>query len=104
MSADSRKRRSARKAAVALRFDRGRMKAPQVAAKGRGLVAERLIAIAREAGVPVVEDALLVEALDPFDVGREVPPELYQVVAEILVSVYQADREMDGRRAPGTGN
>lgn len=101
MSADARRRRSARKSAVALKFERGRMAAPQVTAKGRGIVAERLVALAREAGVPIVEDALLVEALEPFDIGREVPPELYQVVAEILVAVYRAENETAGRSGGG---
>ena len=98
MSAEARKKRSPRKTAVALQFERGRMPAPKVTAKGRGMVAERLIALAREAGVPVVEDALLVETLDPVDIGRDVPPELYQVVAEILVAVYRADDESKRRK------
>jgi flagellar biosynthesis protein len=64
-----------------------------VTAKGRGVLAERLVALAKENGVPVQEDRLLVEALEAVDVGQEVPLELYQVVAEILVTVYRAERD-----------
>ena len=85
------RRRSGRKAAVALQYDRGAMAAPKVVAKGRGIVAERLIALARENHIPVVEDKLLVEMLDQLNVNQEIPGELYQVVAEILVAVYKAE-------------
>jgi flagellar biosynthesis protein len=84
---------SERHKAVALQYDKGRMRAPRVTAKGRGVLAERLVALAKENGVPVQEDRLLVEALEAVDVGQEVPLELYQVVAEILVTVYRAERD-----------
>ena len=67
------------------------MPAPQVVAKGRGIVAEKLIAMAKENGIPVVEDKLLVEMLDKLNLNQQIPGELYQVVAEILVAVYKAD-------------
>ncbi len=97
MSAAPKKRREARRAAVALQFERGRTPAPRITAKGQGQVAEKMIAVARDHGVPIVEDALLVEALAPFDVGREIPPELYHVVAEILVTVYKTEEDRSGR-------
>jgi flagellar biosynthesis protein len=98
MVAPSRKRTSARKSAVALQFEKGKMGAPQITAKGRGLIAEGLIAAAREHNVPIVENALLVEALEPLELGREVPLEMYHVVAEILVAVYRANQESESRR------
>lgn len=67
------------------------MSAPKVTAKGRGAVAERLITMARENQIPVVEDKMLVEMLDQLNVNQEIPGELYQVVAEILVAVYKAE-------------
>ena len=79
--------------AVALKYEKGRMKAPRVTAKGRGILAERLVVLARENGVPVQEDRLLVEALEAVEVGSDVPAELYQVVAEILVAIYRAERD-----------
>lgn len=85
------RRKSARKSAVAIRYDRQNMPAPQIVAKGRGIVAERLIALARENGVPIVEDKLLVETLDKLNLNQEIPAELYQVVAEILVAIYKTE-------------
>ena len=73
--------------AAALRYD-GKSNAPTVVATGRGEVAERILAAAREAGVPVREDELLAEALAALELGTEVPPELYQAVAEALVWAY----------------
>jgi flagellar biosynthesis protein len=84
-------RRNTRKSAVAVRYDRESMSAPRVVAKGRGIVAEKLIAIAKENGIPIVEDKLLVEILEKLNLDQEIPGELYQVVAEILVAVYKAE-------------
>ena len=67
------------------------MGAPQVVAKGKGVVAERLIALAKSNGVPIVENKLLVEALENLNLNQEIPGELYQVVAEILVTIYKAE-------------
>jgi flagellar biosynthesis protein len=67
------------------------MAAPRVVAKGRGLVADRLIDLAKKNSIPIVEDKLLIEMLDSLNVNQEIPGELYQVVAEILVAVYRAE-------------
>ena len=88
------RRKKQRKSAVALRYDRETMSAPRVVAKGRGVVAERLIALARENNVPIVEDRLLVDILDKMNVNQNIPAELYQVVAEILVAIYKAETKM----------
>jgi len=87
----ARRKSSLRKAAIALKYDKQLMSAPRIMAKGRGLVAERLIGLARQNDVPIVEDKLLVEMLDSLNVNQEIPGELYQVVAEILVAVYRAE-------------
>ncbi len=84
-------KKSPRKTAVAIQYDRATMPAPEVVAKGRGIVAEKLIAMARENGIPIVEDKLLVEMLDKLNLNQQIPGELYQVVAEILVAVYKAE-------------
>ena len=95
MSPEARSRRKPnRKAAVALQYDRAKAGAPKVVAKGSGLIAERLIQMARENNVPVIEDKLLVEMLDQLNVNQEIPPELYQVVAEILVAIYRAENKL----------
>jgi len=81
------------KSAVALKYEPKEDSAPKVTAKGRGAVAEKIVQIARKNGVSIHEDPLLVEILGQIDIGREIPPELYQVIAEILAFVYQLDRK-----------
>lgn len=77
-----------RRRATALRYEPGDV-APRVAATGSGLVAERIIAAAREAGVPVREDPALVRALEALDLGAAVPPELWRAVAVTLAWAYR---------------
>ena len=72
--------------AVSLRYDKG-YPAPFVSAKGSGALAERLIKIAKEHDIPVVEDELLSEALYLLEPGEYIPEEVYSVVAEILVFI-----------------
>lgn len=73
------------KKAVALKYKPEEDKAPVVVAKGRGEVAERIIKLAKENGIPIVEDKNLVEALVNVDLYEEIPPELYEAVAKLLV-------------------
>jgi flagellar biosynthesis protein len=91
------KKRSARKSAVAIRYDRDSMPAPKVVAKGRGIIAERLIALAYENNIPIVEDRLLVEMLEKVGLEQNIPGEMYQVVAEILVAVYKTESKLKKR-------
>jgi flagellar biosynthesis protein len=81
------------KKAVALKYDPHHSAAPIVTAKGQGYVAEEILRRAAEHGVPVQEDASLVEVLSKLDLKQEIPPELYQIVAEILSFVYRSDRQ-----------
>ncbi len=74
--------------AVALRYRPGRDPAPRVAASGRGLLGERILALAREHGVPLREDPALAEALAGLPPGEAVPPALYLAVAEVLAFAY----------------
>jgi flagellar biosynthesis protein len=78
-----------RRAAVALRYNAAIDKAPKVIAKGQGFVAEKIMALARENGVPMREDTDLVQVLSQLDLNREIPPTLYHVVAELLAFVYR---------------
>jgi flagellar biosynthesis protein len=82
-----------RKQAVALRYQAGLMEAPTVIAKGKGYIAENILKQAKEHHIPVQEDPSLVEVLGKLDLNQQIPPELYQVVAEILAFVYRLDRE-----------
>lgn len=81
-----------RKQAVALRYQSGSMEAPAVIAKGKGYVAENILKTAMENRIPIQEDPSLVEVLGKLDLQQQIPPELYQVVAEILAFVYRLDK------------
>lgn len=80
-----------RQAAVALAYRSGQS-APQVVAKGRGRIAEEIIARARENGVYVHESAELVSLLMQVDIDVHIPPQLYFAVAELLAWLYRLDR------------
>lgn len=79
-------------AAAVLKFDKEVDEAPRVVAKGRGYVAEKIIETAREHGVYLQEDPVLLENLLDIDLGECIPPQLYAVIAEILVFVWQIDK------------
>lgn len=75
--------------AVALKYDRMSMDAPQVVAKGARLIAEKIKKIARENGVPIVENKPLAQSLyKTVEVGESIPETLYKAVAEVLAYVY----------------
>jgi len=80
--------------AVALSYEPEVTDAPRVVAKGKGALAERILAIAFASGVRVREDADLVEVLQAVDLEREIPLEAFQAVAEILAYVYRANGQM----------
>ena len=82
-----------RRRVVALTYEAGAHAAPKVAATGAGDVAERILAAAREAGIPVREDPDLAEALAVLDLGAVIPPELYGVIAEVLAWAYRANAD-----------
>ena len=93
--------------AVALKYERGKDKAPVVLAKGDNRFAQRIKAIAAEHGVPVVENKPVARVLFAMGkVGEVIPSELYQAVAEILAVVYRTHRyyfhELKARRLEGT--
>ncbi|MBU0701812.1 flagellar biosynthesis protein FlhB [bacterium] len=76
--------------AIAIKYDSDYMVAPTVVAKGKGLMAQRIIDIAKENDVPIVENKPLAAALfETVDIGSEITPQFYQTVAEILAFVYR---------------
>lgn len=79
--------------AVAIVYDEKESVAPRVVASGKGVVAEKIIATAREAGVHIKEDPDLVEILAKIPLGNEIPVELYQTIAEVLAFVYQVNNK-----------
>ena len=86
-----RKQRAKRPAAAALTYDPVKPEPPQILAVGRGPVAEEILRVAREHGIPLHEDPGLVEALATLDVSDYIPRELYAVVAEVLAYVFRVD-------------
>ena len=84
-------REQKRKVSVALEYVPGE-EAPKIIASGKGVLAEKIIERAKEADVPVYEDSQLANTLSKLEIGDMIPPELYSVVAEILVFVDDMDR------------
>ncbi len=80
------------KVSVALKYTPGENQAPQVIASGRGYMAEKIIEKAKENSVPLYEDSGLANTLSKLEIGDVIPPELYNVVAEILVFVDDCDK------------
>ena len=83
------------KKAVALKYDAEKDSAPRVSAKGSGAIAEKIVELAREKGIPLREDPDLVSSLMHLDYHQEIPPALYQVVAEILAFAYRMNQEYE---------
>ena len=85
--------------AVAIRYEAGTDSAPRVVAKGVDLLAQRIKVMAKENQVPTVENRPLARSLyATVEIGKVVPPELYQAVAEVLAFVYNTRREKRRRR------
>ena len=80
------------KTAVALAYDPNEDGAPKVIATGKGALAEKIIEQAKDNKIPVHEDDKLAETLSRLEIGEMIPPELYEVVAEILVFVDAMDK------------
>ena len=78
-----------KKRVVALGYDRNKDEAPKVVATGQGALADKIIQLARENGVPIKEDPVLATALATLDLEQTIPPELYAVVAEVLIYVWR---------------
>lgn len=85
-------KRAPKKTAVALEYEPMVDRAPKVIASGKGHVAERILETAQEHDIPIHEDAKLARSLEEIEIGEYIPPELYQVVAEVLVFVDSMDK------------
>ena len=80
------------KLAVALEYEKGSREAPRVIAKGRGLIAERIIALAEENDIIIESNPALARALSGVELEEEIPVELFEAVAEIIGFVLRARR------------
>lgn len=85
--------RKKRKRAVALGYDLQKDFAPKIMAKGQGMVADNMVKKAQEHDVVVYENERLVKELLQFEIGTEIPEELYEIVAQVLVFVESVDKE-----------
>ncbi|NGP62549.1 EscU/YscU/HrcU family type III secretion system export apparatus switch protein [Paenibacillus thiaminolyticus] len=84
-----------RKTAVALSYKPEQHEAPVIVAKGQGQLAEQILEKAKESGVPIQEDASLVEVLSKLDIDQQIPAELYHLVAEVLTFIYRTDQRAE---------
>lgn len=82
--------------AVALRYDEENI-APKVIAKGKGFVAENIINAAKQNAVPIYQNKTLAGMLMAVDLDKEIPPDLYTAVAEVLAYVYRMDQKRSKR-------
>ena len=82
--------------AATLQYDKEKGAAPKLTSKGRGQVAERILAIAEEHGIPVHQDADLIEILEKTEIDTEIPLEVYAIVAEIFAYIYKVNQLKKG--------
>jgi len=80
--------------AAALQYEQDKDKAPRITAKGKGLIAEKIIELARENGIPIQQDPALVQILCKLDIDEEIPVELYRAIAELLAFVYSMNERL----------
>jgi flagellar biosynthesis protein len=81
------------KKAVALKYQMFEDNAPYIVAKGHGIIAEKIIELAKQNNIPIQEDADLITVLSKIEIMQEIPMELYKVVAEILAYVYRLNKK-----------
>lgn len=78
---------------VALRYQPKNDPAPRLVAKGRGYLAEKILELARRYNIPVRHDKNLLQVLSRLDLNEEIPPEVYEAVAEILAFIYRVSNQ-----------
>ena len=89
----AKKQKNNRQAAVALHYDKDADIAPKIVAKGKGILAEKILELAKKNNIPIYEDPDLIEILSKLDLGQEIPPELYKLIAEVLVYIYKSNNK-----------
>ncbi|GEN54160.1 EscU/YscU/HrcU family type III secretion system export apparatus switch protein [Halobacillus faecis] len=82
-----------RREAIALTYQSEKAAAPEVVAKGKGIIAENILKAAEEHQIPVQEDASLVELLSELNINEQIPEDLYHVVAEVFAFIYNVDQQ-----------
>lgn len=82
-----------RQVALALGYKPEDQNAPKVLAKGKGLIADKIIELAKNKGIPIKKDGDLIKVLYKLDIDEEIPPELYEAVAELLAFIYKLNQK-----------
>ena len=85
--------KKALKKAISLHYEPHTHEAPIVTAKGQGIIAEKIIEIAKKYNIPIKDDPDLVEILSQLELEEQVPPAVYQVVAEIFSFIYHLNKK-----------
>ncbi|MCC3357488.1 EscU/YscU/HrcU family type III secretion system export apparatus switch protein [Bacillus sp. REN16] len=80
--------------AIALSYDEKIDSEPKVVAKGKGIIAENIIEMAKAHEIPIQEDAPLVDLLEELKLNDRIPEELYQVIAEIFAFIYKMEKSV----------
>ncbi len=80
--------------ATALQYNSEEGGAPRVVATGQRKIAEQIIAEAKKHNIAIYEDTALTSALSTVNLGEEIPPELYQVVAQVLAYIYRVTNKV----------
>ncbi|NMB34037.1 MAG: flagellar biogenesis protein [Clostridium sp.] len=81
------------KKAAALRYLPEKNNAPQIVALGKGEIAEKILKKAQESNIPIQKDDKLSDALEALNIGDQIPPELYEVVAQIFAYIGDIDKK-----------
>lgn len=87
-----------KKQTVALHYDVEKDQAPKIIATGQGITADNMLKVAEESQVPIHFDEKLVKELIQFKVGTEIPPELYEIVSQILIFVEGIDEKLNNAK------
>jgi len=83
-----------KRSALAVEYDKEKDGAPKIVAKGKGAVADKIIDLAKKNDIPLYEDPDLIEILSKLDLGQEIPPEMYKLIAEVLIYVYKSNNKV----------
>jgi flagellar biosynthesis protein len=89
--------------AVAIAYNSGTDAAPKVVAKGLGQVADHIITLAKDNAVPIYKNKTLTGMLMAVELDREIPPELYKAIAEVLAHIYRLNQTMGQKKLQANG-
>jgi flagellar biosynthesis protein len=82
-----------KKKAVALKYDQNQHSAPKVVAKGKGAIAQKILAKAQEFEIPVFQNEALADSLLNLDIDEQIPPNLYKAIAEVFVWLMKSEQK-----------